>query len=193
MQTSFALTVTRRLSVKTSLLLDLSLVLFGSLLIALLAQVRVVLPFTPVPITAQTLGVLLIGAVLGSRRGAAAVIAYIVEGGLGLPFFAGGKAGLAVLMGPTGGYLLGFVAAAFVVGWLAERGLDRRVSTSMPLFVLGMAVIYAFGWLGLSRFVGMEAALAGGVLPFIFGDIVKVALAAALLPAAWRLLKGLEH
>jgi biotin transport system substrate-specific component len=198
MQNSLAVTVTRRFRsndavvTKSTLLLDASLIVFGSLLVALLAQVRIVLPFTPVPITGQTLAVLLIGAVLGSKRGAATIGLYILEGGIGLPFFAGGKAGLAVLMGPTGGYLAGFVAAAFVVGWLAERGFDRRLATAFAAFVIGTAVIYLFGTIGLLRFMSLQAAIAGGVLPFIVGDILKAVVAGSLLPAAWALLKNLK-
>lgn len=172
-----------------ALLYDLALVLAGSLLIALAAQVAIKLPFSPVPITGQTLAVLLVAALLGSRRGAAAVLTYIAQGALGLPVFAGGAAGLARLAGPTGGYLAGFVVAAFLVGLLAERGWDRRPATTVAAMALGNVAIYALGVLWLARFVGgLDQAVQLGVLPFIPGDVLKIALAAVLLPAGWRLL-----
>jgi biotin transport system substrate-specific component len=151
--------------------------------------VAIPLPFSPVPVTGQTLAVLLVGALLGSRRGSLAVLAYIAQGLAGLPVFAGGALGMARLLGPTGGYLVGFVAAAFLVGLLAERGWDRRVLTTAAAMMLGNLVIYAIGALWLAPFVGgPEQALATGVLPFIPGDLVKIAAAALLLPAGWKLL-----
>ncbi len=134
---TLAVTVSRKIGLRASLLTDAALILLGSLFVAALAQARIYLPFTPVPITGQTFAVLLIGAVLGSRRGAAAIGLYIAEGALGLPFFAGGNAGWAALAGPTGGYLIGFIAAAFLVGLLTERGLDRRFRTALPAFLTG--------------------------------------------------------
>ncbi len=109
---------------------DAALILGASLLIALSARIAVPVPFSPAPITGQTLAVLLVGALLGSRRGALSVLAYLAEGAMGLPVFAGGGAGILWLLGPTGGYLFGFIAAAFVTGWLAERGWDRRFVTT---------------------------------------------------------------
>ena len=166
---------------------DFGLVLAGTLFTALLAQVRIPLPFTPVPLTGQTFAVLLFAAALGSRRGAASLGLYAALGGLGLPVFAGGASGLAYALGPTGGYLLGFVAAAWVAGRLAERGLDRRVRTAWLPFLAGTAVIYlcGAGWLALS--LGLEKALALGVLPFLIGDALKIILAGLALPAAWKL------
>jgi biotin transport system substrate-specific component len=164
--------------------------LAGSWLIALSAQVAIPLPFSPVPVTGQTLAVLLVGALLGSRRGSLAVLAYIAQGLAGLPVFAGGALGMARLLGPTGGYLVGFAAAAFLVGLLAERGWDRRVLTTAAAMILGNLVIYAIGALWLAPFVGgLEQALATGVLPFIPGDLVKIVAAALLLPAGWKLLR----
>jgi biotin transport system substrate-specific component len=166
---------------------DAVLVVTGSLFVATLAQVKIPLPFTPVPLTGQTFAVLLVAAALGSRRGAASLLLYLVEGVAGLPFFAGGASGLAYASGPTGGYLLGFVCAAFLVGWLAERGMDRRLRTALPVFLAGEAVIYLVGvsWLGL--FIGMQKALAAGLLPFLVGDAIKLVAAALALPAAWML------
>lgn len=190
MQMSIGLTAAHQLRERNAVIVDTALVVLGSLLIAVLAQVRMYLPFTPVPVTGQTFAVLLIGAVLGSRRGAAAVGLYLLQGSLGLPFFAGGGAGFTVLLGPTGGYLAGFLPAAYVTGWLAERGFDRKLRTALPGFLAGQVVIYAFGVLWLARFTGIDTALAAGLLPFLAGDAVKVALAAAVLPAAWKYVRG---
>lgn len=158
----------------------------GVLFIAALAQVRFALPFTPVPITGQTLAVLLIAAAYGRVLGAATTAAYAFVGALGAPVFAGGSAGLAVLQGPTGGYILGFVVAAFVVGALSERGWDRRVATTVLAMLIGNVLIYALGVAGLLRFMSPADALLKGVLPFIVGDAIKIGLAAALLPVAWH-------
>ena len=174
---------------RSALLYDAALVLGASLVIALSAQVAIQLPFSPVPITGQTMAVLLVGALLGSRRGALAVLAYIAQGLAGLPVFAGGVAGLARLFGPTGGYLVGFVAAAFLVGWLAERGWDRRFGTTLAAMTLGNLVIYSVGAAWLAVFVGgLSGAWSLGVLPFLPGDALKIVLAAVLLPGGWKLL-----
>jgi biotin transport system substrate-specific component len=166
---------------------DACLVVGGSLLLALCAQIFIPLWFTPVPITGQTLGVLLIGAALGSRRGALAIILYLIEGGSGLPFFAGGGSGWAAFSGPTGGYLIGFVAAAYVVGWLAERGWDRKFWTAAAAMLAAEFVIYLFGVPWLAYFVGPGDALPLGMFPFIPGDIVKLVIAALVLPSTWSL------
>ena len=171
-------------------LYDVVLIVLGSLLIALSAQVSIRLPFSPVPVTGQTLAVLLIGTLLGRRRGSLAVLAYLMEGAAGLPIFANGAAGPAHLFGPTGGYLAGFVAAAYVTGWLAERGWDRRIGTMLLAIFVGNAVISVFGLLWLARFVGGEGVLSLGLYPFIFSDLVKAALVAGLLPFGWKLLRG---
>lgn len=174
---------------RSALLYDAALVLGASLVIALSAQVAIQLPFSPVPITGQTMAVLLVGALLGSRRGALAVLAYIAEGLAGLPVFAGGAAGLTRLFGPTGGYLVGFVAAAFLVGWLAERGWDRRFGTTLAAMTLGNLVIYGVGAVWLAVFVGgVSRAWSLGVVPFLPGDAIKIVLAAVLLPGGWKLL-----
>jgi biotin transport system substrate-specific component len=166
---------------------DLALVVGASAFVALMAQIAIPLPFSPVPITGQTFAVLLVGAALGSRRGALAMSAYLLEGLAGLPVFAGGMAGPAVLIGPRGGYLIGFIAMAWLVGWLSERGLDRRIGTALIAFVLGEAVLYLCGVSVLAIFVGAKNAPALGLLPFLPGDAIKVALAALALPAAWRI------
>lgn len=166
---------------------DILLIIGGSLLIALCAQIKVWLPFSPVPVTLQTFAVLMLGALLGSRRGSLCVLAYITEGAAGLPVFAAG-AGLAVLSGPTGGYLVGFIAAAYITGSLAEKGWDRKVATTVLAMLLGNASIYAFGLFWLSCLIGTEKVLFVGLYPFIAGDCLKIALAAVLLPSAWKLL-----
>jgi biotin transport system substrate-specific component len=168
------------------LVVDILLIASGSLAVALSALIQIRLPFTPVPVTAQTLAVLLIGVLLGSRRGALALLGYLGEGLAGLPVFSGGSFGLAHLLGPTGGYLIGFVAAAFVVGWLAERGWDRRAISAFGAMAIGNLVIYAFGVSWLAWTVGAHQALALGLAPFVAGDVLKIALGTALLPLGWR-------
>ena len=159
-----------------------------SLLTALSAQIAIPLPFTPVPITGQTFGVLLTGALLGPRLGAAAMLLYLLEGSAGLPFFAGGAGGAARLAGPTGGYLLSYPFAAALVGWLAVRGWDRRPLTMLAAMLLGSLVVFALGAGWLSHFVGLSHAVTAGVLPFLPGDALKALLAAGLLPAGWKML-----
>ena len=169
-----------------ALLYELLLVASGSLIMAASAWIALPLPFSPVPVTAQTFAVLLVGSALGARRGAAAALAYLAEGCSGLPVFAGGAAGAHVFLGATGGYLAGFVPGAWLCGALAERGWDRRVSTTLLSMAFGNLVILAPGLLWLARLVGPERVLALGLLPFLPGDLVKIALAAALLPLAWK-------
>jgi biotin transport system substrate-specific component len=167
-----------------------ALVVAFSLLVALAAQVVIPLPFTPVPITGQTFAVLLTGALLGSRLGAAAIILYLIEGALGLPFFRGGAGGAGHFAGMTVGYLLAFPAAAFVTGYLAERGWDRKFLTAAAAMALGSLVILAAGWAWLALFFrSAEEAFRLGVAPFLLGDIIKIALAAAALPAGWAILR----
>lgn len=151
-------------------------VLGGALLITLSARARMPLPFSPVPVTLQTLAVLWVGAQLGARRGALATLAYLGAGALGLPCFTGGG-----LLGPTGGYLLGFVAAAHLVGTLFERGWGRRPTSALAALLLGNGVIYAVGLPWLAAFVGARPSLALGLLPFVPGDVAKALCALGLL------------
>lgn len=170
-----------------------ALVVGGSVLIALAAQVAVPLPFSPVPVTGQTYAVFIVGAALGSRLGLATVALYVVEGVAGIPVFApGGPVGFARLSGPTGGYLVGFAAAALLVGWLAERGWDRNIVTAAAAMLGGEILVYAFGLPRLAAFVPAERVLVAGLIPFIPGDLVKVALAAATPIAARRALARLQ-
>ncbi|MCI0785567.1 MAG: biotin transporter BioY [Chloroflexi bacterium] len=171
------------------LLRDLGLVLGFTILMTLLAQVRVPLPFTPVPITGQTLGVLLTGAALGSRRGAATMALYLILGGVGAPVFAGWGSGLVWTLA-SGGYIIGFIPAAFIVGWLAERGWDRRPWV-LAAMLLGNAAIYVPGLLQLAYFVPEGKVLEFGLWPFIPGDLVKLYLASLLLPVAWSVVPRL--
>lgn len=168
----------------------IALVALFSLLTALAAQIVVPLPWTPVPLTGQTFAVLLTGALLGSRLGALTLAAYLLEGALGLPFFRAGAGGAAHLLGPTGGYLLAFPAAAFLTGLLAERGWDKRFLTAAAAMALGSLVILAGGWMWLAiLFKGAGEAFRLGVAPFLLGDIIKIALAAAALPLGWAILR----
>ena len=164
----------------------IALIVLGSALIAAAAQVSVLLPVSPVPVTAQTLAVLLVAGALGPRDGVACVVLYLMEGALGLPVFApGGAPGLARFAGPSAGYLVGFIAAALIVGWLATRGWDRRFVTAAIAMLLGSAAIDVFGLLWLGRFVAADRLLSTGLLPFVAGDIFKSLLAASGLPLCW--------
>jgi len=168
-------------------------VVFVTVLTVVAAQVSVPLPFTPVPFTLQPMVVLLGGAALGSRLGMSAQILYLALGIAGLPVFAASPIlpqGFGRLLGPTGGYLISYPLAAFVTGYLAQRGLDRRYLTSVVAMVAGLAIIFTCGvvWLAFGAHVGLSEAIATGLIPFIPADIVKVLLAATILPAAWRFL-----
>ena len=169
---------------------DLVLILLGALFVAALAQVEIPLPFTPVPITGQTFGVLLVGAALGSKRGALSLASYLGMGIVGLPFFAGGAHGLNIVIGATGGYLIGFVIAAYVIGLLAEHGLERSLRTSVLPFLIGTVIIYFCGVLWLTIVLGsLGKALAAGLIPFLIGDAIKLIAAALVLPAAWKFVR----
>jgi biotin transport system substrate-specific component len=170
---------------------SVALVVGFSLLTALAAQFVVPLPWTPVPLTGQTFAVLLTGALLGPRLGPLAMVAYLAEGAAGLPFFRGGAGGAHYLFfSPTAGYLLAFPAAAFVTGLLAERGWDRRFLTAAAAMALGSLVILLGGWAWLALFFqGAAQAFWLGVAPFLVGDVIKIALAAAALPAGWAFLR----
>jgi biotin transport system substrate-specific component len=165
---------------------SIALVVGGAAFVGLTAQVAVPLPFSPVPLSLQTFSVLLVGAVLGSRRGVASMGLYLLAGVAGVPWFAQQQSGWAFA---SFGYVVGFVIAAYLVGRLAERGADRTVLSTVGLMVLGNLAIYAVGVPGLVLITGMslEKALLVGVVPFLLGDALKIALAAGLLPATWKL------
>ena len=167
-----------------SLLRQAVLVLGGAAFVGLAAQVAIPLPFTPVPLTLQTFAVLLAGAALGSLRGVLSMTLYAVAGIAGVPWFAEGSSGFAM---PSFGYILGFIAAAAIVGRIAEHGATRTAWRTAGLMVIGNLVIYAVGvtWLKFAIDVTWAKALELGVAPFLIGDAIKIALAAGLLPLAW--------
>jgi biotin transport system substrate-specific component len=171
---------------------DVLLVVAFSVLIAVSARIAIPLPFSPVPVTMQTFSVLITGMLLGSRLGAVTLIAYLAEGVAGLPVFAFGVGGFAALLGPTGGYLVGFIFAAGLVGFLAERAWDRRRGTTFLAMLFGNLVIYAFGVGWLAHFLPFEDAVTKGMLPFLVGDLVKILLAMAVLPAGWTAVSRLK-
>ena len=166
---------------------NMLLVVGGSALIAIAAQIAIPLPFTPVPLTMQPLAVLFVGIALGSTRGAAAAALYLLEGASGLPVFAQAHGGAFWLAGPTAGYLWSYPAAAWLAGWLSERGLGSTVVRAVTGMLGALTVIYAGGWAWLAALTSARAAFVAGVEPFILADVIKIALAAALLPYAQRL------
>jgi biotin transport system substrate-specific component len=168
---------------------SVGLVIVFSLFIAAAAQFAI--HIGPIPITGQTFAVLLTGALLGSRLGAAAVIAYLIEGAIGLPFFAGGAAGIVRFFGPTGGYLVAFPAAAFVTGAFAEHGWDKNYPQAVVAMAIGSVIVFLGGWAWYSVLTSTPplAAFQIAVLPYLVGDVIKIALAAAVLPTGWALLK----
>jgi biotin transport system substrate-specific component len=178
---------TLRLAVfpRTGLLADAVLVVAGAALMAACAQI--VIERWPVPITGQTFGVLLVGASLGSVRGLASVALYVLAGLAGAPVYQDQNHGVEYFLGPTGGYLIGFVVAAGLIGWLAERRWDRRLSSAVAAMLTGNVVIYLFGlpWLAAEIDAGFKETLEAGLYPFVVGDLLKLYLAGALLPAAW--------
>ena len=180
--------LSRALIGSDAMIWKIALVLGGSALIGVAAQISV--PMFPVPMTLQTLAVLMVGLTFGARLGAVTLLAYLAEGAMGLPVFANGGFGAATLMGPTGGYLFGFVAAAWLTGWLAERGWDRSVWLTGLAMALGNLVLYVPGLIQLQAVTGAEFAKvwAWGAGPFLLGDAVKLAVAALALPGAWALL-----
>lgn len=165
----------------------LALILAGVVLISLAAQVRFFLPGDPVPVTGQTFAVLLVAGALGVRRGVAATALYLILGAVGLPLFADGRHGITVVLGATGGYLVGFVVASAIVGKLAEFGWDRRFAGAVGMLAIGSIPVYLVGvpWLALTTGRTLSWAVANGFAPFVVGDVLKIALAAVLFPAAW--------
>ncbi len=161
----------------------------GTVLLTVSAKIQV--PFYPVPMTMQTFAVLVIGMAYGWKLGGATVALYLAEGAVGLPVFAGTPEkgiGLAYMAGPTGGYLVGFVLAAGIAGWLGEKGWDRSVPMTLAAMAIGTVIIFVPGYFWLALLIGQEKAWAFGVLPFLLGEVFKIALAAAVLPGAWKLI-----
>jgi biotin transport system substrate-specific component len=173
---------------------DLVLVVSGALLTALFAQIAIKVKGSPVPITGQTLAVGLVGATLGARRGAASLALYALLG-LFLPFYADGESGWDVVWGASGGYIVGFIFAAGIIGWFAEHGADRNVLLAFLAFVAGQLVIFAFGLVGLKIAVDETWAwtIHNGFTVFIFGGLVKATIGGVALPSAWRLVRRFER
>ena len=168
---------------------DAGLVAGAALSTALLAQVSIPVAGSPVPITGQTLAVVLTAAALGPARGLAGQGLYLLLGMVGLPFYSQASGGIEVVTGATGGYLVGFLPAAFLIGLAARQGQDRRITRALPLFALGQLVIFAVGvpWLAVVADLSPTQAIDAGFTPFVAGGIVKAAIAGLLLPAAWKL------
>jgi biotin transport system substrate-specific component len=180
---------TLRLAVipRTDAITNVLLVLAGVALVGAAAQIRIPLADTPVPITGQTFAVLLVGASYGASLGATTLVAYWLIGLAGAPIYAEGKSGWDTFSGPTGGYIVGFILAAALIGYLAEQRWDRRFSSSLSAMLIGNVVIYVPGLLWLSHWAhaGVNETLELGLYPFVLGDVIKLFLAGALLPAAW--------
>ena len=187
---------TLRLAVfpRSGLLTDALLVVAGAGLVAVAAQIEIMLGFTPVPISGQTFAVLLVGAAYGPLLGASSLLLYFFVGLAGAPVYSGCDGGWEIVKGATGGYLVGFIAAALVTGWLAQRRWDRRFNSAVAAMLTGSVVVYAFGlpWLAREIGAGVEGTLEAGLYPFVVGDLLKLYLAGALLPGAWKLVERLR-
>lgn len=181
MRTASSATLARHWIPERSLLSDAGLVIAFSLFTGLMAHIAIPLPFTPVPITGQTFAVLLCGALLGARLGTASMLLYITEGVVGLPVFAASPGAASY------GYLAGFVAAALMVGWFADLGWTKDLPRTVIAMIAGEVAIYFFGLLWLAHFVPSDKVLDFGLYPFLIGDAIKLAAAALVLPAGWRL------
>jgi biotin transport system substrate-specific component len=180
---------------RSDLLTDVLLVLAGTALVAAAAQISIKLPFTPVPITGQTFAVVFVGAALGAVRGTASLMLYLWLGVLGAPIYAHHAHGLSVITGASGGYIVGFVLAAAVTGWLAERNWDKTLPSAIAAMLTGNVIIYLVGlpWLAVVLNTNLEKTLEFGLYPFVPGDIFKLYLAAALLPGAWKLVGRMSN
>ncbi len=184
---SIPLTLDRNV-IRGNALTRLALVVAGSAVIALEAQIAIPLPFTPVPLTLSPLAVLMVGIVLGSRRGAAAAVLYLLEGLSGLPVGAQGHGGPLWLIGPTAGYLYAYPFAAFIAGWFSERSWGQDIFRAFCAMLIALSVIYLGGWSWLAILVGPRAAFTIAIVPFVIADLVKIAIGAAILPWAQRLI-----
>ena len=178
-----------RLRLEKNIIFDVVIIIIGSVFVALSSQLAFYLPFSPIPITGQTFAVLFIGAVLGSRRGGLSLALYVLEGLIGLPVFAGGTGGMAIIFGPTAGYLVGFIPAAILVGYLSEKGFSRNRISMFFALLFGSIVIYLFGVFRLLSFVEYEKVFMLGIAPFLVGDVIKTVLATILIPSGWKLIK----
>lgn len=170
---------------------DVALVVTAALFTAALAQIAIPVPGSPVPITGQTLAVVLTAAALGPHRGLAGQALYLILGAIGLPFYSEASGGFEVISGATGGYIVGFLPAAYLIGLAAKHQLDRALWKALPLFVAGQAIIFAVGvpWLAVTAHLNASQAIAAGFTPFIVGGLIKAAVAGAVLPGLWKLTK----
>ncbi len=173
-----------------SLLAELPLLATFNMLLVACSYLSITVPFSPVPITGQTFGILLVAMSLGRVRGLAVVMAYLLEGAMGMPVFAGGTAGIVKFVGPTGGYLVGFAASAYLVGYLADKGWDKSFGKTTLAMALGTALIFVTGLAQLSLFVPSGSLLTMGFTPFVPGAVVKIALASVILPSVWKFVKN---
>ena len=169
-----------------TLVMDAVLIVAGAALVTILAQL--VIPLQPVPITGQTLAVLLVGSTLGAVRGSLAMVLYALLGLVGLPVFSDGTHGASIVFGATGGYIVGFILSAAMVGWLAERQWDRKVLKALATFAAGSLAVFAIGlpWLSITLHLNLAQTLAAGFYPFIIGGVIKAVIAAGLLPLGWQ-------
>ncbi len=176
-----------------TLLAELPLLATFNIVLVVCSYLSITIPFSPVPITGQTFGILLVAMVLGRVRGTAVVMAYLLEGAIGLPVFAGGSAGIAKFIGPTGGYLLGFAASAYFVGYLADKGWDKNFVKTTAAMVLGTVLIFITGLAQLSFFVPSETLFTVGLTPFVVGAVVKIAVASVILPSVWKFVQSIKQ
>lgn len=167
-----------QLSKERTIALSIGISFAGSLLLALLARLSIPVPFSPVPITGQTFGVLFLGGILGSRLATLSISIYILEGIIGIPVFAGGSLGPLYLLGPTGGYILGFIPAAYIVGYLSENGWNKKLFTTIITMAIGTSLIFVFGVSWLSFSAGLNTAVSIGLIPYLTGAVIKISLAA---------------
>ncbi len=185
MKATLAQSVCHICGIQSKIITDTLLVAFGTLFVSLMAQITV--PLYPVPITGQTLAVLLVGASYGARRASLSMGLYVLIGCLGVPVFAGESAGMSVIIGPTGGYILGFILSGAVLGHLAQKkGWGQSVRSALPLFLIGQTLIFTLGVSWLAFQIGLPKAIQFGLLPFMPGAVIKLSLATVLLPSAWR-------
>ncbi len=167
-------------------------VIGGSIFIGLMSQLAVVLPFSPVPVTGQTFAILLLAITMGFRKSTLAVLTFLAQGLCGLPVFANGASGPLYFAGPTGGYLIGFLLASAVVGFMADKNYSKTYLGAFLSMIAGSLIIYLCGFSWLSVFLGAEKAFTAGILPFIAGDLIKIMLISISLPLSWKLYKKLS-
>ncbi len=181
--------ISNKLVKSDSIAINIVIAIGGSLLLALLARLSLPVPFSPVPITGQTFGVLLLGGLLGSRLAALSIFLYLIEGMIGLPVFAGGSLGLLYLFGPTGGYLIGFIPAAFLIGYLIENGWNKKFSLIIASMTIGTTVIFLFGVSWLTLTAGINTSIKIGLIPYLPGTAIKIALVSIFIHTLNRLSK----